>query len=498
MPGPWTKAPASSRLPSGATVPARRRPPWPVIAAIGSVAVAVGLTLALPGGWRHARTVFGDKDDVPALPKPQEEARGLIELQGQGQGAARMSAEVYERYCNRHLMFIKSREVLQAALAEPGVALLETVAASPDSLGLLRESVRAQMAGPGTIAVSMSGERVDDLKAIVDAVMRSYVRLAPAADRREREERIEKLAGIERGMRIEIESMERQIALLSKSVSDSGPQTPEAKARDIQKKMTECRESIGKRGAELADLERRLGVIRLTEESLADLRMSMVPAEVLAKLKPLINRNVPGYRTFARELAGVLTPDEVRQYGGAIVHAAHLPTVQLPQVPAEAIDRDLERDEALIALAKDQVAAQAAYEKTKKTADPKDPELAALHLKLQQTIRDLETKRQAARKQAVVKHQAAEVSFWLTNAESLSKLIVMEGEMLRHYQQDMKLLEKVVSSATASESLLAKMRESLVVERQTLERIRTSLNQLRQESQTDGFPRIRQAAKEQE
>ena len=80
-----------------------------------------------------------------------------------------------EMFLSRQLYLIKDRFTLNAALNLPGVAELSLVQEQADPLQWLESQINVEMAGPGIIHISLSGDRPAELQTLVKAVTQAYL-----------------------------------------------------------------------------------------------------------------------------------------------------------------------------------------------------------------------------------------------------------------------------------------------------------------------------------
>jgi hypothetical protein len=125
-----------------------------------------------------------------ALPHKKREVQGLIRLREERWF---VSEEEYEGYRKNQVLILKSRELLTRTVNDPAVSDLEMIKRSNDPVRLLEENIFVFPATPTVFAVCMKAARTDEIKIIVDTLMKCYVDHVTTIDRRERAEELLKL-----------------------------------------------------------------------------------------------------------------------------------------------------------------------------------------------------------------------------------------------------------------------------------------------------------------
>ncbi len=89
---------------------------------------------------------------------------------------------------------IKNQNTLRRALRLPGIAKLPTVVDQIDAVDWLEKQLKVDVIGNSEfVAVLLSGDRPDDLAAIVNAVVDSFIELGPKGEAGERQARLQRL-----------------------------------------------------------------------------------------------------------------------------------------------------------------------------------------------------------------------------------------------------------------------------------------------------------------
>lgn len=166
--------PALAPMPDPVTLLKALRHHWLLALCLGTVCGG----LAGAGAWR-------------VVPKPKYTASALIEVKTQKPtllGDPTQDTTDYKRFQATQLALLKSRLVLAAALAQPGVEDLPSVSAQDEPVEWLEEQIVAEFqAGSELMRLTMSGNRPVDLSILVNAVADSYLNQILTKDHNERD-----------------------------------------------------------------------------------------------------------------------------------------------------------------------------------------------------------------------------------------------------------------------------------------------------------------------
>ncbi len=147
---------------------------------------ALALLQALRRRWRLA-LVLGLLGGVAAataawflIPPPSYRARAMVHLASSPDHI--LNARVHDGgrdfsvIQKTQLTVVKSQFVLKAALKQPRVAELSIVADKPSPLEWLMRSIEADFSmGPEILSIALSGDKPEELKTLVNAVMKAYL-----------------------------------------------------------------------------------------------------------------------------------------------------------------------------------------------------------------------------------------------------------------------------------------------------------------------------------
>jgi succinoglycan biosynthesis transport protein ExoP len=170
----------------------RRRPPG-----LASIPDALALLRALRARWLLALTlgvlaaVVAGAAAWRIIPRPGYTASAVIEVKAEkpnllpGMGQNRPDLKSFQ---STQLRLVKSRLVIHAALARPGVAALPTVCAQSDPVDWLADELLVEF--PATaelLTISLTGDRPSDIATLVNAVAEAYLEEVVTKDHNERQ-----------------------------------------------------------------------------------------------------------------------------------------------------------------------------------------------------------------------------------------------------------------------------------------------------------------------
>jgi hypothetical protein len=191
-----------------------------------------------------------------ALPNRKHEVQGFIELR---EKSSFSSAEEYEGYLKNQLFLLKSREVLTRTVNDPAVSDLEMIKRSKDPVRFLEENIFVLSVTPTIFAVSMKAAKTDEIKIIVDTLMKCYVDHATTTDRRERTEELQKLEKLESEFQEQIDSTIREMISVARdqaySVSDKAINPSSQRIRELDRRSSQLREASDRVGDKIAHIK---------------------------------------------------------------------------------------------------------------------------------------------------------------------------------------------------------------------------------------------------
>lgn len=271
---PHMPAPAvpSAPTPAGLLNAFRRR--WVLGTFVGGLvaaAVAVGVWVLLPGG--------------------KHEARALVQLKPKGIEFVNKNPENFAEYRDRQRFLLKTRDLITKTLAEPAVSSLDMVKQSSDPVTMLEEQIKVKVATDDILEVSLTGNHLDDMKVILDHLVKRYVNESTAFERNERDQQVKKLEQLSDTLRFEIEAMEKQIELLGRANSTPGGDDNHIRLGLLQRRLAEVdaefngvNRAIGRLESERSVLQKQLAETESKPSQVrVDERVNADPVVIQAK-----------------------------------------------------------------------------------------------------------------------------------------------------------------------------------------------------------------------
>jgi capsular exopolysaccharide synthesis family protein len=438
------------------------------------------------------------------MPAGKHEARGLIELRERDRILElSKNSEDYETYRKNQMFDLKGRELLNRTVNDPAVSSLETIKNVDDPVRLLEESISVTAVAPSKLAVTMKGNNMEDMKTIVDSLMKRYVDEATTIDRRDRMELAKRLETLEMELSADLESMERHLKMLARNTGERGGEMGSGgqdavltRILELDRMITNKSDEITQRESELKIAEPQLGWYKITDKSLEELRQSGVPESAIDKLKALKDREFKGRSQLADEVAKNVSKEELDRFKKTILSAAQLPTTQRPDIPEGEITRAINNDARVVKLVAERDLMQKIVDSAKENApDPKNsPHVQQLVEELQKKEKEVEAKKLAIRTDVVGGIRS------LALAELQRKVLVLEDQIAiakntrDSYRQEKDALQKTRFNAAESHLEVNQLLKALVPQREFLDKIRFQKAQNRAQTQNDSRVHLREAA----
>ncbi|HMC04761.1 MAG TPA: polysaccharide biosynthesis tyrosine autokinase [Actinomycetota bacterium] len=233
--GPAPSGPRNAPTVGGLINSLKRR--WVMATFLGGIvagAVAVAIWLLLPAG-KHS-------------------ARSDVELKMKGPDLVNRQGEDFEAFRREQMFHVRTRDLITRTLAEPAVAGLETIRSSDDPVRFLEENLQVSMPAPTIMVVTLTGDNPDDLKVLVDTLVRKYVDDATSYDRANRDSDTKKLEKLAEQFKQEIQARQRQIQTLAEAGSTIGVEGEAAKQARIQQSIGQLDSEVFAKEAEIQDL----------------------------------------------------------------------------------------------------------------------------------------------------------------------------------------------------------------------------------------------------
>lgn len=211
------------------------------LGALVAAAAAIGIWSALPGG--------------------KHEVHAYIRLKPRS-GLPGGAGEDFGAYRERQRYLIKSNPMITQTLAEPAVAGLDSVRGSDNAVQTVQSALRVNGVTDDILQVVMVGNNIDDMKVIVDHLVKRYVEEATGFDQRERDEKRKKWEQLSEAMRVEIEALEKNIELLVKANGTSGGADGESKSDFLRQRLAAAEGDIAALDRTIAALTAEITVLK--------------------------------------------------------------------------------------------------------------------------------------------------------------------------------------------------------------------------------------------
>lgn len=438
-----------------------------------------------------------------ALPGGKHEARGLIDLRDKNFELTSKNAEDYETYRKNQIFILKTRDLLNRTVNDPAVSSLEIIKTADDPVRVLEESISATAAAPSILAVTMKGNNIEEMKTIVDSLMKRYVDDATVTERRERADQTKKLEKLQEDLAQEIDGQEKHIKLLARGSGQTGGDGATnsqdlllQRILDLDRMITNQNDDITRLESELENSEKRLGWFKLTDKSFADIRASGVPDSELEKLKILKDREYVARRFFVDELNKIFTKDELDRWRNNILAAAQQPNTQQQLVPEGEITRAINNDARVVKLALERDELRTRYERAKATAtDPATSVVVLTQLEeLQKKEKEIETKKQDIRSDIIASIRSQSLITLQNKVNELEYRIAVAKTTRDNYKQDREQRTKARLGAAVDHVEINQLTKGLDAQRDVLEKVRLQIVQNRMQAQLDNRVRVREAA----
>ncbi len=241
---PPTPEPPPARLVRPPAARPANVPPWWL------PGLAVGLLAGLVAG---AVAVY---DAAPAV---RETHRATVLVQIHPASGERTIPEA-ERQSVAFL--VRSREVLSRTLAVPEVAALAAVKEWPDPVAELERRVAVTVSEWGIATVTLTGDRPDDLKVILDHLVRRFVDDHATLLRKAHDDQMVDLERARAALQQEIELREKAIELTARSSGTTGAGDPGGAAARLRDRLNQVETEFAKSESAIALLDAQVQALK--------------------------------------------------------------------------------------------------------------------------------------------------------------------------------------------------------------------------------------------
>lgn len=161
---------------------------------------------------------------------------------------------------------LRSPDLLTRVVADPAVAQLATIKAWDDPVAELERRLAVEEAAPVVLEVALVGRAPEDLKIILDHLVKRFVSDATAIDNRTRDDQLTSLEKLRTSLQLEIELQEKAIELQSRSGGVTGVESAATGLALLQKRLTDTETLLLAANRDLDKLEAERKVLRKQQE----------------------------------------------------------------------------------------------------------------------------------------------------------------------------------------------------------------------------------------
>lgn len=235
----------------------------PASAAAKAGPTPAGLINALKRRWVLATFIGGLVAAVAAMavwaamPSGKHTARAVVQLRSKGSPEiVRPSGDEFESFRKSQMFLLKTRDLISRTLAEPSIASLEMVKSTDDPVRFLEEGIKIESTiSPDILTINLSGDNPEDLRTVVDMLVRKYIDDATLFERKDRDDQLRKLEVWENKFKKEIELEEGQIRLMAQANQTPGGEAAQAKAARMQQSLAKLDSEVFAYQKEVQELE---------------------------------------------------------------------------------------------------------------------------------------------------------------------------------------------------------------------------------------------------
>ena len=137
-----------------------------------AAAAAAGVWMLMPAGKHQAKALIRLRQKTTELSKSQED---------------------FDSFRRDQMVILRTRDLIMRVVGEPSIASLETIKNSDDPVRFIEEGLTVKDTSPTTLTLTLPGDNADDLKLILDVLVKKYIDDTSIYDRSTRESQSRKL-----------------------------------------------------------------------------------------------------------------------------------------------------------------------------------------------------------------------------------------------------------------------------------------------------------------
>jgi capsular exopolysaccharide synthesis family protein len=301
---------------------------------------------------------------------------------------------------------------------------------SSDPVTMLEDQLTVKVVADDILEVSLTGNQLDDMKVIIDHLVKRYVDEANAFDSRERSDQVKKLDQFATKIRLDIEETEKHIELLGKANGTLGGDDNALWLGLLKTRLVTADAEYNQLGREIIGLESELDVYR---KQLENKDAKIVPPQ------SIVNQEI------ARN---------------PVVMKAE----QLWKDEKDRMDRD----------------------RAKATDPDKDPHFIEWKAKVEKLQLEYEQARKSAEADALIRAREIERGNKEALVAALATRLEVQKVKRERVKDDQDFLQKQITAGVGGGFGIQNMRDALKPKREQLDRVNAHLEQLRLTQTLDG------------
>ncbi|HEY3788149.1 MAG TPA: hypothetical protein VGL71_04800, partial [Urbifossiella sp.] len=140
------------------------------------------------------------------LPTGKHQGKALVRLRQKTSDLNKGSTEDFDSFRRDQMVILRTRDLITRTLAEPSIASLETIKNNDDPIQFMETGLLVKDVSPTTLSVTLPGDNSEDLKQILDMLVKKYIDDATSFDRRNRDDKMKKLEALSDKLKGEVQA----------------------------------------------------------------------------------------------------------------------------------------------------------------------------------------------------------------------------------------------------------------------------------------------------
>lgn len=293
-------APPSYSIPNGPYgLPSGSHVPMPILPAARNVPTFMGLLNALKRRWVLAGflgilvAIAAAIGLWIAAPQGKHQVKALLEITPDQMSVipgAVHHDDNHEAFKQNQMVLIKTRTLLNRVTQRPKVSSLSMISMSEDPSKTIEEMMRLRWDAPDLMAVTMNGDKPEELKTILDELINLYQLEASEKLRQERQEHKEKLTMIRKRYQKQIDDRINEAKVFSDLKVAVTPDIARAMVQQCNDEIRTARAQMNQSEVKLKSEEKKLENLKAELELNAKKKFSdeEIEAALLKDKDPLL------------------------------------------------------------------------------------------------------------------------------------------------------------------------------------------------------------------